>query len=181
MWHELIGHAKFFATLAEVDTEIARQVQAARCPLCRGRLDRSDYPRKPRGDLGAAEEFYTRRISLCCDVCRKRVTPPSTRFLGRRVYVAAYVILASAFEAIASMVVRARTRRRWIAWWQTTFVMSAFWNAASSALMPPVSAASLPGTLLARFRGEPDAQLAAMLRWISPVTAAPSSWRSMAM
>lgn len=181
MWHELIGHAKFFATLAEVDADIARHVQAERCPLCRGRLDRSDYPRKPRGDLGAAEELYARRISLCCDVCRKRVTPPSTRFLGRRVYVAAYVILASAFEAIASMIVSARTRRRWVAWWQTAFVMTAFWNATSSALMPPLSSASLPGALLARFHGEPDAQLTAMLRWISPVTTATSPGRSMAM
>jgi len=181
VWHELIGHAKFFATLAEIDTEIARQVQAARCPLCCGRLDRSDYPRKPRGDLGAAEELYARRISLCCDVCRRRVTPPSTRFLGRRVYVAAYVILASAFEAIASIVVRARTRRRWISWWQTAFVMSAFWSAASSALMPPLSTTSLPGALLARFGGELDAQLGAMLRWISPVTTSTSPRRSMAM
>lgn len=181
MWHELIGHTKFFATLVDVDTEIARQVQAARCPVCGGRLDRGDFPRKPRGDLGDAEDLYARRISLCCDVCRKRVTPPSTRFLGRRVYVAAYVILASAFEAIASMVVSARTRRRWIAWWQTAFVMSAFWNSASSSLMPPLSSASLPASLLSRFRGEPEAQLAAMLRWISPVTTATSPRRSMAM
>lgn len=33
-------------------------------------------------------------MSLCCARCRKRRTPPSVRFLGRRVYLAAVVVLA---------------------------------------------------------------------------------------
>lgn len=181
MWHELIGHGKFFAQLIEVDETIARQVQAGRCPLCGGRLDRSDFPRKPRGDLGEAEASYARRISLCCDACRRRVTPPSTRFLGRKVYVAPYVILAGVVGAVASLLASARTRRRWIAWWQTVFVASAFFRAECAALMPPVTVKSLPGSLLARFVGDSSAALEAMLRWISPVTTSTSPRRTMAM
>ena len=44
------------------------------------------------GDL---PDEYRYRFSFCCDRdgCRKRVTPPSVRFLGRRVYLGAVVIL----------------------------------------------------------------------------------------
>ena len=74
------------------------QVAAGRCLVCGGPLHRSDYARKPRGALMAAagEEFVT-RFSLCCgrDGCRKRATPPSLRFLGRRAYLGAVVIMAT--------------------------------------------------------------------------------------
>jgi hypothetical protein len=50
-----------------------------------------------RGLMAAAAEAFTRRFSLCCgrEGCRRRATPPSIRFLGRRVYVGAAVIIAS--------------------------------------------------------------------------------------
>ena len=40
------------------------------------------------------------RLSFCCDRdgCRKRTTPPSVRFLGRKVYLGAIVILISAMR-----------------------------------------------------------------------------------
>src|SRR5271157_4368665 len=63
-----------------------------------GPLHRSDYDRKPRGALIApAGEAFVRRFSLCCgrEGCRKRATPPSLRFLGRRVYLGAVVLVAS--------------------------------------------------------------------------------------
>ena len=43
---------------------------------------------------------YRYRLSFCCarDGCRKRVTPPSVRFLGRKVYLGAVVILVSAMR-----------------------------------------------------------------------------------
>jgi hypothetical protein len=43
----------------------------------------------------AASGVSTRRFSFCCavDGCRSRATPPSLRFLGPKVYIAAIVVL----------------------------------------------------------------------------------------
>src|SRR5258708_17558960 len=101
---------KFFRWLAEIDEETSRQVALGGCPACGGRLHRGDYPRKPRGGLlGIAGEVFSKRISLCCGRagCRKRATPPSVRFLGRRIYLGAAVVLAS---ALACMMAVARVR-----------------------------------------------------------------------
>jgi hypothetical protein len=99
IWHTLGLDREFFSRLTRIDEEIARQVAAARCSWCGGPLYRSDYDRKPRGGLiAAAGEKHVRRISLCCgsEGCRHRATPPSVRFLGRRVYLGAAVVVASA-------------------------------------------------------------------------------------
>ena len=89
-WSWLGG--EFFAALEAVDASIARRVADARCPVCGGALHVSNYGRKPRGGLIAqAGEASVLRFSLCCEKegCRKRATPPSLRFLGRRVYLGA--------------------------------------------------------------------------------------------
>jgi len=89
---------EFFELLVEVDEAVTHRVAAEGCPVCDGPLHRSDYDRKPRGALLApAGEAFARRFSLCCgrEGCRKRAMPPSVRFLGRRVYLGAVVILAS--------------------------------------------------------------------------------------
>ena len=87
-----------FQKLVAIDEETCRRVAAAGCLSCGGPLHRGDYPRKPRGGLLAvAGEVFSRRISLCCGRrgCRHRATPPSVRFLGRRVYLGVAVVLAS--------------------------------------------------------------------------------------
>ena len=60
-------------------------------------------------------EAFGRRFSLCCgrEGCRHRATPPSVRFLGRRVYVGAVVIVASAIAltTIAASAVGTRDGR----------------------------------------------------------------------
>src|SRR5277367_5831761 len=115
---------EFFTLLEQHDEGVARRVAAAGCRWCAGRLHRSDYDRKPRGALIApAGEEFVRRFSLCCgrEGCRKRATPPSVRFLGRRVYLGAVVIVASmvalalraAGEIRRQTGVPARTVRRW--------------------------------------------------------------------
>ena len=67
--------------------------------MCGGRLDSDPYPRKPR--VPATVELpaeYHSRFSYSCGVrtCRKRHTPASTRFLGRRIYLGVIVVLATA-------------------------------------------------------------------------------------
>ena len=89
---------KIFQELLAIDEASCDRVAAAGCSFCGGPLHRSDYPRKPRGGLLAlGGEAFTRRLSLCCgwEGCRRRATPPSVRFLGRRVYLGAAVIVAS--------------------------------------------------------------------------------------
>ena len=175
--HDLEG--KFLAALGEVDEERARRVQLERCPHCGGPLDRADFPRKPRGELGEAAEAYQRRISLCCrnEGCRRRATPPSVRFLGRKVYFAALVVIASTVGRAAVLVGRGRVRevrgvpvrtvRRWLGWWQTAFALSAFWSEAKSLFAVPIAIAGLPASLLTRFG---DGALGRALAFISPIT-----------
>jgi len=58
------------------------------------------YQRAPRCGPEHLPEEYRCRFSFCCDRdgCRKRMTPPSARFLGRKVYLGAVVILISAMR-----------------------------------------------------------------------------------
>ena len=83
--------------LPRIDADLASKAQAAGCPRCCGRLHVANYPRKPRGADGLGDD-YELRASFCCavDGCRRRRTPPSVRFLGRKVYLGAVVVLASA-------------------------------------------------------------------------------------
>lgn len=185
MVHGYGADAKWFATLTEIDEVFAEEVRAAGCGDCGGPLDRADYERKPRGDLGEAAEAYRRRRSFCCrrEGCRHRATPPSVRFLGRKVYVAALVVIAGVIGRERVLLGRGaprqvagvpvRTVRRWLGWWSITFVLTSFWTEAKAFLVSPVDEAMLPGTLLARFG--PPAEMSAltrMLRWIAPITSA---------
>lgn len=94
-------------------------------------LLRADYPRKPRGVAHVVlEESYSRRLSFCCERegCRRRVTPESVRFLGRRVFLGAVVVLATALahgltarrrQALCErLAVSGRTLGRWCRWWR---------------------------------------------------------------
>jgi hypothetical protein len=174
--------ARFLAALGEIDAAYAEQVQSAGCPVCGGALDRADYPRKPRGELGEAAAVYERRRSFCCrrEGCRRRATPPSLRFLGRKVYIAVIVVVASAAARATSITGRGKARRmhgvpvrtvqRWRAWWQTVFALSVFWTGAKAFFAKPVEVASLPGSLLSRFSGDRADALEKMLRFMAPIT-----------
>jgi hypothetical protein len=124
MWHDESLDGEWFEKLAKIDERIAIAVAAARCPRCGGPLHRGNYQRKPRGGrIGPAGEAFTLRHSLCCGRrgCRKRALPPSLRFLGRRVYLEAVVVIATVHAMLAAAMraaqditgVPARTLRRW--------------------------------------------------------------------
>ena len=109
MCHEDLFDDKLLELLAAEDARVARITKAAGCPRCGGRLDRADYPRKPRGGPEGTAE---RRLSFCCcrDGCRRRATPPSLVFLGRRVYLGMAVLLET-LAMTASICVAARPSR----------------------------------------------------------------------
>ena len=172
----------FWRELTRIDLAYAEQVRRGGCDDCGGPLDRSDYPRKPRGELGEAATEYTRRVSFCCrrDGCRHRATPPSVRFFGRKVYVGAMVIVASVAGRAARTLearrarpiegVPARTVRRWLTWWQTVFALGSFWLEARGFFATPVEIGQLPTSLLERFGNLGAAALEKLLRFTAPVT-----------
>jgi hypothetical protein len=172
---------EFFERLLAVDEAIVARAAKEPCRDCGGPLHRGDYPRKPRGGLLAvAAEVWERRFSLCCgrDGCRHRATPPSVRFLGRRVYAGAVVILASALALAAistGAIVRAtgvpaRTTRRWLRWWRGPFVASAPFVDLSARLVPAPDRRALPTSLLERLGSDRHACVAKLLAWMAPLT-----------
>ena len=82
-----LATARFWSFLLAVDQDLAEETRKKACP-CGGRLHSANYPRKPRGTPVQLPERECLRLSFCCDRdgCRKRVTPPSVRFLGPKVY-----------------------------------------------------------------------------------------------
>jgi len=126
---------------------------------------RSVSPQAPWARPAGLGEEHDWRISFCCarDGCRTRKKPPSLRFLGHKVYLAAMVVLiaiiregetAARMRHLSALVgVNRRTVERWRAWWWKTFVASPFWQAAQVAFMPQVDQDRLPASLLERFSG----------------------------
>ena len=176
--HELGVDVQFCARLEALDRAIAERVRAAGCPHRGGRLDRADYARKPRGaDIAPAAEAWSKRLSLCCarEGCRRRTTPPSLRFLGRRVYVEVVVLVACVAAAMGALAqpatkpsVPRRTVRRWLSWWRTAFVASALWRELRARFAEPPDEGRLPASLLAGLA--PGDCLLSAARLLSPLT-----------
>ncbi len=183
MYHELLSDATFWSFLFTLDQDLAAKAKAKRCPQCGGRLDRADYPRKPRGASNLPIE-YRWRLSVCCaqDGCRKRVTPPSVRFLGRKVYLAAVVILVSAMrqgpsprrirELTRLFGVSRETIYRWREFWNEHFPRTTFWKLARARLVPVLEVTEFPRSLLEAFvRGADDRDgWGNLLRFLAPIS-----------
>ena len=182
MCHELLRDASFFRTLQRFDEDLASGAQSTGC-ACGGVLHSARYPRKPRGgpdDLGPA---YRWRLSFCCarEGCRRRTTPPSLRFLGRRVYLGALVVLAAAMRGGVTawraarleetLGVSVRTLERWRGWWREALVESRFWKEARGRFAPPPDAGAFPVSLLACFAGDDVRERLVRLLWfLAPLT-----------
>ena len=179
MYNEVLADASFPASLLALDVELAEQTRARGCPHCGGALHAALYLRKPRGgpwSLGAEQAV---RHSFCCarEGCRRRVLPPSVRFLGRRVYLAAIVVLGAVLQQgpsaqrlarLASYVrVDRRTLARWRRWWLEQAKTSRSAQLALRAFVPPVARDSLPRSLLDRFAGGASERLRLMLQWLN--------------
>ncbi len=180
---KILEDSRLYVLLLKIDGDLAEGERVAGC-ACGGALHRANYPRKPRAVArGTLPEGYDRRHSFCCaeDGCRKRRTPASVRFLGRKVYLGAVVALVTALRHGANARRAAELRRaigasrrtlaRWRAWWKETFTATPFWRTARARWVPPVSEAALPASLLERFVEEDDAmRLVLLLGFVKPVT-----------
>jgi len=177
---------EFFERLTAVDAAITAKVAASACSRCGGPLHVGNYPRKPRGGLlGVAGEGFAVRFSLCCgrEGCRRRTTPPSVRFLGRRVYLGGVFIVASVV-AVAFMTgsaaqratgVPLRTLRRWGRWWRGQFPQTAVFVSLSARLVPALERKLLPMSWLKRLPGLPEGRVRLALGWLAPLTTASTS------
>ena|ERR1700761_2713760 len=171
---------EFFEGLFHVDAELAAQVAAERCRRCGGPVHRGDYPRKPRGGLfAAAGEALRRRFSFCCgrEGCRRRTTPPSVRFLGRRVYLGAVVLVAAIMARHLRVSpplrkatgVPLRTVRRWLGWWDGPFCATAVFLMLAARL-PGLSKHALPNAIVGRLPGGGVERIHRLLLWLLPLT-----------
>lgn len=156
MSHDFVPDINFFHLLDAEDARTTANVKASGCPSCGGRLDQADYPRKPRGGvIGAAGERFDRRRSLCCarEGCRRRRTPPSLVFLGRRVYLAITVVLAAWRTTTTWSSPSRRTVGRWRAWF-AALRAGTWWTEARARVWPAVEPAEiLPAAIIERVLG----------------------------
>ena len=180
--------------MENVDADLAEVVRLQGCCHCaEGKLHRADYKRKPRGVPSWPDE--PKRISFCChrEGCRRRHTPPSVRFLGRRVYGGVVAVLIPALahglkpERVAQirkaldLKIDRRTLARWRQWWLGLFVASPFWKEARARFMPPLCQQTLPLSLCRKFEiAERRDRLLELLKFLSPLTT-PTAWRELVM
>jgi len=185
----IFDDTSFYQSLFQLDQAIAADVQSAGCRHCGGRLHVADYPRKPRGIRSVLEGSYQYRLSFCCaaDECRRRTTPPSVRFLGRKVYLGVIIILVTALthgltprhrrRLIDQLDLWPQTIARWQRWWREQVPITGCWRSLQPHFMPPIAVRALPGTLLGRLTGSDlTMRLRQLLGLIAPLTTA--SWAS---
>jgi len=188
--HDFHSNSTFYKLLSNIDESTAREAQSTGCPWCGGVLHSACYPRKPRGIRSALDESYFSRWSFCCAnrECRRRTTPPSVRFLGRKVYLGVIVVLATALhhgltpkrreQLIEYLDIPVQTLWRWFKWWRETFAESALWRAERGRFVPPVEVGLLADSLLGRLMGKDvSTRVWQMLLLIAPMTTSSCSLR----
>ncbi len=182
MYQSLTRDSRFFDLLLKVDQDLAATARQAGCP-CGGALHSARYERKPRGGPADLGPESTVRFSFCCatEGCRRRATPTSVRFLGRKVFFGVLVLLVSVMRdgptperrdrLCERFSVSARTVRRWCRFWRETFVASRVWQSARGRFATPVREGALPGSLLGAFSetGDLESKVLSVLRLVSPI------------
>lgn len=173
----------FLETLHEMDLVLAREVHQSRCGQCdAGTMHAAHYPRSPRGCLDAVRPEFEKRYSYCCSACRRRDTPPSVRFLGRKRHVAPWVLVVPILihgltrkrirrvqEGLGTNV-STRTLLRWRRWWQLHVPRTNTWRVERGRFVPPPADASLPGGLVEALLGSIEERVRAALRLLRPLT-----------
>ncbi len=184
MYQSLLGDSRFVGLLLKLDEDLAAEARRAGC-RCGGVLHSAHYERKPRGGPAGLEPESAVRFSFCCGTegCRRRTLPTSVRFLGRKVYFAAVVLLVPVLRDGLSarrvkrlsdvFLVSVRTLVRWRRFWRETFVASQAWQAARGRFAVPVRVDRLPVSLLEAFSeiAELERRVAAVLRLVVGATA----------
>lgn len=185
MHHRLLGDASFWKFLLAADQDLATKARQQGCS-CGGLLHAANYRRQPRGGAEDLPPEFNLRLSFCCnrEGCRKRATPPSVRFLGRKVYLHAVIILVAAMQQgpsprrvrELSQLVGAdrRTIARWQTFWREHFPQTAFWKVARGLVTPRIDVTLLPLALWQAFLRQDAADdwedWKRLLLFLSPMT-----------
>jgi hypothetical protein len=181
--YKLVFDDNFHGILFKIDQELAKEVEDSDCPYCDHQLHHADYPRSPNGIPADKRHHYEYRFSFCCSKCRKRVTPQTVRFFGRRWYPAAAFLLVCVLRLGVTdkrieqvkrhlgIHVNKRTWERWGIWWQDVFESTLFWKQAKGNLaVQPASSFLISRFLLRTFSGNLSTQLVYLLRFLSPLS-----------
>lgn len=182
MYQSLLQDSRCFDLLLKLDEDLAAEARRVGCG-CGGALHSARYERKPRGGPAGLGPESAVRFSFCCatEGCRRRVTPPSLRFLGRKVFFGVLVLLVPVLRDGATaerlnrlcerFAVSARTVRRWIRFWRETFATSHVWQAMRGRFAVPVREEAMPGSLLGALSeiGDTESRVVAVLRFVSPI------------
>ena len=177
---KVLRDRRLYEFLEKVDKDFASQVKSRGCEHCGAVLHRADYERKPRGaQVGPS---WDKRCSFCCsrDGCRKRHTPGSVRFLGRKVYAGVIVVLVSAMmhgpnehrlkRLQQELAIDRRTLKRWRQWWTQIFVQCALWTAQRGRFREPMARAQMPLCLVKAFGAQQMNGLIRLMSFLSPIT-----------
>ena len=167
-----------FCWRVDLDLGEARRQQG--CVFCGGVLHRANYLRQPRGltHALAGDDRCRTRLSFCCnrEGCRRRTTPPSVRFLGRRLFVAPLVVLLTAMRCrrrvrrlCRELEVDRRTLERWRRWWDEECRPSRHWRALRGRMARPPEG-DLPRSLLDLLGGLRLRPIRDLLRHLGPLT-----------
>lgn len=182
MIEEVIRSVSFYSLLYRIDEEMAKEVQQRGCSRCGGRLDRGTYTRKPRGSPVEIPEEYCERQSLCCAVegCRSRTLPPSSLFMGRRVYWGAIILLVvvlrqgrqegfSARKIQEQYGVTVSTLRRWMRYFQEEFAQTPVWKRLRGRLVSSIQDGDIAGLLnyFIDSRGDSTSGIVSTLEFLS--------------
>lgn len=182
MSHKFLFNSTFHTLLIAIDLELAEVVREEGCP-CGGPLHRSNYPRSPFGLSAELRLAYQERFSFCCDHCRRRTTPPSVRFFGRRWYPAPLLLLISALRLSINdhrltqikrhfgISVSESTWKRWRRWWRDAFMETPFWKQKGSLIPEPKRSMTIARRMLTAFEATIDNRMVLLLKFLSPITA----------
>lgn len=183
MLPELLQKISLFYLLHCIDVDLAKEQQLAGCPYCGGPLHHSSYQRKPRGGPDSIPDEYLVRLSLCCgrEDCRRRTLPPSSLFMGRRVYWGCVILVimtlrqnrpngTSTGRLTRLFGVSRNTIKRWMAYYRDIFPSSAGWQRLRGRISSLVRDNELPGGLLRYFLDHsesPEKGLVSCLRFLA--------------
>lgn len=179
-YQSFLEDSRSFELLWKCDEGAAAEAREKGCD-CGGVLHTARYRRKPRGGPDTLGPEMAVRFSFCCarEGCRRRVTPPSLRFLDRKVFFSVIVLLVPVLRdgptpermrrLCGRYQVSERTVRRWVRFWRETFATTRTWQAARGRFATPVEIAAMPASLVEAFShlSDMNERMAAVLKVVT--------------
>lgn len=185
MSHNFLLNTNFHVLFNAIDQELVEQSKQQGCPSCKNKLHQANYPRSPSGIPAAFRGHYEARFSLCCHTCRKRTTPPSVRFFGRRwrpapLFMFICILQCGINERRLRLLKRhfgitmsSSTWKRWRRWWREAFEETTFWRKERGSLVTPLKTKVLiPRALWYLFKSKQTftERIRYLLTFLSPLT-----------